>query len=60
MMAAMIDEVEKQPTLAKEIAQRGHEPSGHGQTWTPQYSMTPKQKQKSCADSAATIDHQCI
>jgi peptidoglycan/xylan/chitin deacetylase (PgdA/CDA1 family) len=48
--------VEKHPILAKEIVQRGHEPSGHGQTWTPQYSMTPEQERKSYADSAATIE----
>src|SRR5882724_1610251 len=48
--------VEKHPTLAKEIVQRGHEPSGHGQTWTPQYSMTPEQERESYADSAATIE----
>src|SRR5437868_285245 len=48
--------VEKHPTLAKEIVQRGHEPSGHGQTWTPQYSMTPEQERKSYSDSAATIE----
>jgi peptidoglycan/xylan/chitin deacetylase (PgdA/CDA1 family) len=47
--------VEKHPALAKEIVQRGHEPSGHGQTWTPQYSMTPEQERRSYADSAATI-----
>jgi hypothetical protein len=45
--------VERHPALAKEIVQRGHEPSGHGQTWTPQYSMTPEQERKSYADSAA-------
>jgi peptidoglycan/xylan/chitin deacetylase (PgdA/CDA1 family) len=48
--------VEKHPALAKEIVQRGHEPSGHGQTWTPQYSMTPEQERKTYADSAATIE----
>ena len=48
--------VEKHPALAREIVQRGHEPSGHGQTWTPQYSMTPEQERKSYADSAATIE----
>jgi peptidoglycan/xylan/chitin deacetylase (PgdA/CDA1 family) len=48
--------VEKHPALAKEIVQRGHEPSGHGQTWTPQYSMTPEQERKSYSDSAATIE----
>jgi multidrug efflux pump subunit AcrA (membrane-fusion protein) len=48
--------VEKHPTLAEEIVQRGHEPSGHGQTWTPQSSMTPERERKSYADSAATIE----
>jgi peptidoglycan/xylan/chitin deacetylase (PgdA/CDA1 family) len=48
--------VEKHPALAKEIVQRGHEPSGHGQTWTPQYSMTPDQERKSYTDSAVTIE----
>ena len=48
--------VEEHPGLAKEIVQRGHEPSGHGQTWTPQYSMTPEQERKSYGDSAATIE----
>jgi peptidoglycan/xylan/chitin deacetylase (PgdA/CDA1 family) len=48
--------VEKHPALAKEIVQRGHEPAGHGQTWTPQYSMTSEQERKSYTDSAATIE----
>jgi peptidoglycan/xylan/chitin deacetylase (PgdA/CDA1 family) len=48
--------VEKHPALAKEIVQRGHEPSGHGQTWTPQYSMVPEGERKSYADAAATIE----
>jgi peptidoglycan/xylan/chitin deacetylase (PgdA/CDA1 family) len=48
--------VEKHPALAKEIVLRGHEPSGHGQTWTSQYSMTPEEERKSYAESAATIE----
>src|SRR6202795_1906386 len=48
--------VEKHPALAKEIVQRGHEPAGRSETWTPQYSMTPEQERKSYADSAATIE----
>jgi len=48
--------VEKHPALAKEIVQRGHEPSGHGETWTPQYSMAPEGERKSYVDSAATIE----
>jgi peptidoglycan/xylan/chitin deacetylase (PgdA/CDA1 family) len=48
--------VEKHPALAKEIVQRGHEPAGHGQTWTPQYSMTSEQERKGYTDSASTIE----
>jgi peptidoglycan/xylan/chitin deacetylase (PgdA/CDA1 family) len=48
--------VEKHPALAREIVQRGHEPSGHGQTWTSEYSMVPEGERKSYADSAATIE----
>src|SRR5260370_35227859 len=48
--------VEKHPALAKEIVQRGHEPAGHGQTWTPQYSMTSEQERKNYTDSASTIE----
>src|SRR6266404_4277208 len=48
--------VEKHPALAKEIVQRGHEPAGHGQTWTPQYSMTSEQERKSYTDSTSTIE----
>src|ERR1700691_3471150 len=38
--------VEKHPMLAKEIVQRGHEPSCHEETETPQYSMTPEPGRK--------------
>ncbi len=48
--------VERHPALAKEIVQCGYEPSGHEQTWTPQYSMTPEQERQSYADSAATMN----
>src|SRR5712671_6766891 len=48
--------VENHPAPAKEIVQRGHEPAGHGQTRTPQYSMTSEQERKSYTDSAATIE----
>src|ERR1700687_2897084 len=48
--------VERHPALANEHAPRRHEPAGHGQTLTPQYSMTPEQERKSYADSAATIE----
>src|SRR5437870_9483904 len=36
--------VERNPQLAKEIVERGHEAAGHGQTWTPQFSMTPEEE----------------
>ncbi len=36
--------VELHPELAKEVVARGHEASGHGQTWTPQYSMSEEER----------------
>jgi peptidoglycan/xylan/chitin deacetylase (PgdA/CDA1 family) len=39
--------VDLHPALAKEIVQRGHEASGHGQTWTAQFSMTPEEERAS-------------
>ena len=42
--------------LAREIVQRGHEASGHGQTWTAQYSMTPDQERESYRQSIASIE----
>jgi peptidoglycan/xylan/chitin deacetylase (PgdA/CDA1 family) len=36
--------VERNPQLATEIVQRGHEAAGHGHSWAPQYSMTPAQE----------------
>jgi len=47
--------VEKHPELAKEIVDRGHEASGHGQTWEPQYSMTPEQERAGYQASIDTI-----
>jgi peptidoglycan/xylan/chitin deacetylase (PgdA/CDA1 family) len=48
--------VDLHPGLAKEIVQRGHEASGHGQTWTAQYSMTPEQERESYKQSIESID----
>lgn len=48
--------VDLHPALAKEIVERGHEASGHGQTWTPQYSMTPEQERESYRQSIASIE----
>src|SRR5260370_10416140 len=47
--------VEKHPDLAKEIVARGHEAAGHGQTWEPQYSMTPEQESAGYQASIETI-----
>jgi len=47
--------VERHPELAKEIVDRGHEAAGHGQTWEPQYSMTPEQERAGYQASIGTI-----
>ena len=47
--------VDRNPQLAKEIVQRGHEASGHGQTWTPQYSMSPEEERTSYEESIQSI-----
>lgn len=48
--------VDLHPELAKEIVERGHEAAGHGQTWTPQYSMTPEQERESYKRSILSIE----
>ena len=48
--------VELNPELAKEVVDRGHEASGHGQTWTPQYSMTEEDERASYIKSANIIE----
>ncbi len=48
--------VERNRQLAKEIVQRGHEAAGHGQTWTPQFSMTPEEERTSYQASIKTIE----
>lgn len=48
--------VDLHPALAKEIVERGHEASGHGQTWAAQYSMTPEQERESYKLSVASIE----
>ena len=47
--------VDRNPQLAKEIVQRGHEASGHGQTWTPQYAMSPEEERASYEESIQSI-----
>lgn len=41
--------------LAKQVADEGHEISGHGQTWTPQYSMSPAEERASYVASIETL-----
>src|ERR1700719_538099 len=47
--------VDLHPTLAKEIVQRGHEASGHGQTWSAQYSMSPDEERASYQQNIESI-----
>src|SRR5260370_2972974 len=47
--------VDLHPALAKEIVQRGHEATGHGQTWTVQFSMTPEEERVSYQHSIESI-----
>jgi peptidoglycan/xylan/chitin deacetylase (PgdA/CDA1 family) len=47
--------VDRNPALAKEIAQRGHETSAHGQTWEPIFSMTADQERASLEANIASI-----
>src|SRR5258707_5166017 len=53
MVGAVVD---LHPALAKEIIQRGHEASGHGQTWTAQFSMGPEEERLSYQQSIASIE----
>jgi peptidoglycan/xylan/chitin deacetylase (PgdA/CDA1 family) len=53
MVGAVVD---LHPALAKEIVQRGHEATGHGQTWTAQFSMTPEEERASYQQSIKSIE----
>ena len=48
--------VDLHPALAKEIVQCGHEASGHGQSWTAQFSMTPEGERASYQQSIESIE----
>src|SRR5882672_2038004 len=48
--------VDQHPEVAKEIVQRGHEASGHGQAWTPEYSMTPEEERSAYLQSIRSIE----
>lgn len=45
--------VEKHPQLAREIVQRGHEASAHGETWAPIY-MLPRAEEKATIEQGMT------
>lgn len=48
--------VEARPDLAAEVVRRGHEASGHGMFWAPQYSLTPDQERANYQASADLIE----
>lgn len=47
---------ELNPRLARQVADEGHEISGHGQTWTPQFSMSPTEERSSYKESIKTLE----
>lgn len=47
---------QRQPALAKEIVQRGHEAAGHGPRWSSQYAMTRPQERKFILDAADMVE----
>ncbi|MCL1056733.1 polysaccharide deacetylase [Shewanella sp. Choline-02u-19] len=46
---------ERHPQLAKQVADEGHEISGHGQTWSPQFNMSPAEERASYEESVDTL-----
>jgi len=48
--------VDLRPDLAREVVARGHEAAAHGQTWTPQYSMSPAEERASYSANVASIE----
>lgn len=48
--------VRRNPALAREIVQRGHEASGHGLNWQPQYNMTREQEKEFIQAGAAELE----
>jgi peptidoglycan/xylan/chitin deacetylase (PgdA/CDA1 family) len=48
--------VDRYPQLAKEIVERGHEASGHGQFWAPQYTMTRAEQKATNEASIKSIE----
>lgn len=48
--------VEKHPSLAKEIVQRGHEPAAHGETWAPVWAASPAEERASYQANIRAIE----
>ncbi len=44
------------PALARQVADEGHEISGHGQSWTPQYRMSEAEERASYVQSMANLE----
>jgi peptidoglycan/xylan/chitin deacetylase (PgdA/CDA1 family) len=49
--------VEKNPALAKEIVQRGHEAAAHGQTWAPIWAASPEEERASYEANIRAVEH---
>jgi peptidoglycan/xylan/chitin deacetylase (PgdA/CDA1 family) len=47
--------VQKNPALAKEIAERGHEAAAHGMTWEPEYALPRDQEKAFIAEGVAAV-----
>ena len=48
--------VEKNPQLAREIVERGHEAAAHGQAWAPQYAVTADEERASYEANIESIE----
>jgi peptidoglycan/xylan/chitin deacetylase (PgdA/CDA1 family) len=48
--------VDLRPDLAREVVERGHEAAGHGQSWTPQYSMSEDEERASYSANIASVE----
>ena len=47
--------VDRNPELAREIVDRGHEAAAHGQSWTPQHSMSADQERAAYQSNIKSI-----
>jgi peptidoglycan/xylan/chitin deacetylase (PgdA/CDA1 family) len=49
--------VERNPQLAKEIVERGHEAAAHGQSWVPQYAVTADEERAAYEANVDSIEN---